>query len=101
MKTKLNEDQYHDDKIPQEMEPFYAESLCSEKPREKLKVQATPKPNRFSNQNPPVQNNPNSQQHNRVQNDSVLGGLVQFLLKKDLLLTRFSKLNDSPETFIV
>lgn len=48
------------------------------KPREKLKVQATPKPNRFSNKNPPAPNNPNSQLHNKVQDDSVLGGLVTF-----------------------
>nr|XP_034318941.1 uncharacterized protein LOC105335138 [Crassostrea gigas] len=101
LKTKLNKEQYCEYKIPQEKEPFYAESLCLEKPREKLKVQATPKPNRFYDQDPPVPNNPNSQLHSTVQDDSVLGGLVQFLLKKDLLLTRFSKFNDSPETFIV
>lgn len=84
-----------------EKEPFYAESLCLEKPREKLNVQATPKPNRFYDQDHPVPNNPHSQLHSTVQDDSVLGGLVQFLLKKDFLLTRLSKFNDSPETFIV
>nr|XP_034305596.1 uncharacterized protein LOC117682359 [Crassostrea gigas] len=101
LKTKLNKEQYCEYKIPQEKEPFYAESLCLEKPREKMKVQATPKPIGFYDQDPPVPNNPNSQLHSTVQDNSVLGGLVQFLLKKDLLLTRFSKFNDSPETFIV
>ena len=53
---------------------------------------------------PNVQNsnlNPNAAvfKTNRTHTDSVVGDLTKFLLKKDLLLSRFYKFNDRPEVF--
>ncbi|XP_062610035.1 uncharacterized protein LOC134271839 [Saccostrea cucullata] len=76
--------------------------LSFESPREKLNVQATPKPEKPYMLNPLAPSFvPDLHLSETKKDDPMLGGLVQFLLKKDLLLTRFSKFTDNPEQYTV